>query len=488
MRKGCLLFTINSKSRLYGLTENNYSAIQPNICMGLLDSYLESKGIEVQMIDETYNYSIPDMVSIIEKEQPLLFGVICSGANPSSSTMSMVGAINFFKELNGRKLNSKGFIQGGHPSVLPERTLQETGVDFVIRGEGYLTIEQLYQSLLGNNDYSKIKGLAFYKDNQYIDTGFGDLVKVNILPRVNWEKLNPNKYKCHNWHGFEDINNRSPYGVLWTSFGCPHSCSFCCINNVFGKRSYRLRDMKLVLEEIDLLVTQYGVKNIKIMDELFIIKHPRIEEFYQGLKKRKYDLNIWAYARMDSVTPEILEKLRSVGVKWVAYGIESINDNILVDVIKDYDVKFYDRVIDMTKKVDIAICADIIAGLWLDSKETLEETYQWCVSKNFEWLNIYPAFAYPGTNMCKEYISKGRMEVPKNWEAYALYGYNCSPLKSKHISSKEILEWRDSKFLQYHNRPEYLDMIEKKYSKETREHIVEMTKHKLSRKILEERK
>jgi anaerobic magnesium-protoporphyrin IX monomethyl ester cyclase len=478
-----ILFTVNDKKSLYSLTEG-ISAIQPNIGMGLLDSYLESKGIKVELIDETFNYSISEMVGIIEKEQPVLFGVICSGANPSASTMSMVGAIKFFKGLGDRKGNSKGFIQGGHPSVLPKRTLEETGADYLIRGEGYKAIEQLYRSLINSEEYPNIEGLAYIRDGEYINACFPKLIDVKELPMVNWEKMNPNKYRAHNWHSFEDINHRSPYGVIWTSLGCPHNCSFCCTNNVFGQRAYRMRDMQEVLKEIDVLVTQYGVKHIKILDELFVINHPRIEEFYQGLKRRKYDLNMWCYARTDSVNPVILEKLRSVGVKWIAYGIESTSQKVLGDITKGCNKDFYDSVIEMTRNAGMYFGIDIIAGLWLDDKSSLEDTYQWCVSHNFEWLNMYPAFALPGTKLYDDCIKDGRREEPKDWDEYSLYGYNCYPLNSKYLSREEILVWRDSKFIEYYSRPEYLDMMELKFGIDTRNHLIDMTKHKLPRRIL----
>ena len=490
-----VLLSINDKNTLYGITADEYSAIQPNISMALLGAYIKSKGIAVEMLDESYNLSIEELVQYLVKYNPILVGVICSGANPSSSTMSMVGAIKFFNAFNPLKGNIKTFICGGHPTVLPERTLEETNVDFVIRGEGYDTIVRLYNNILTNKniltlprgDSNQIfEGVACkYRNKEIFMTGIPPLVDVNILPMIDWHNMNPNRYKAHNWHTFDNIHSRSPYGVIWTSFGCPYNCSFCCINNVFGERKYRLRNISSVLQEIDVLVKKYHVRNIKILDELFIIKNKRIDEFIEGLEERNYDLNIWAYARMDTINADLLNRLRKVGVRWIAYGMESVSQNILTNIQKGYNQNFYNDVIKMTKDAGIYICADFIAGLWDDNYDTLQETYDFAVKHNFEWLNLYPAFAYPGTPMYRDYLKEKRIEEPKNWGEYALYGYDCNPVPTKYLTSAEVLRWRDEKFTQYHQRPEYLDMIETKFGSDTRIHVEKMTTQSLKRRILE---
>ena len=495
MKKEIVLLTINEKNDLYGVTADEYSAIQPNSSMGLLGAYVKSKDISVEMLDESANMSIPELIEYLLARQSVLIGVICSGANPSSSTMSMVGAIKFFAAFNQVKGDIKTFILGGHPTVLPERTLKETNVDFVVKGEGYDTVVRLYHNVIASKHPMdmpradaniEFEGIVckYHKDEIFM-TGFPKLLDVNDLPPIDWEMMPPKKYKAHNWHCFEDIENREPYGVIWSSFGCPYLCSFCCINNVFGKRTYRLRDISSVLEEIDILVNKYGVKNIKILDELFIIKNKRMYEFIEGLEKRNYDLNFWAYARMDTVTPDLLNRLRGVGVKWVAYGMESVSQNVLTNIHKGYNRKFYEEVIQMTREAGMSICADFIAGLWLDNYETMQETYDFAVGQNFEWLNLYPAFAYPGTPMYTQYLDEGRIEDTDNWAEYALYGEECKGVPTKFLTSVEVLRWRDEKFLAYHARPEYLSMMEKKFGIKTREHLERMVKIPLKRNILQ---
>jgi radical SAM superfamily enzyme YgiQ (UPF0313 family) len=64
--------------------------------------------------------------------------------------MALIGIIRFMEELAARgERGYRVFIHGGHPTVLPERTLRESGADFVVVGEGYDSIVRLHQHVTG---------------------------------------------------------------------------------------------------------------------------------------------------------------------------------------------------------------------------------------------------------------------------------------------------------------------------------------------------
>jgi len=486
-----LLVTVNSKKKNYGITASSLSAIAPNIPLGILESYLSSKDIPVKIIDsDVHNYDIDDLIQIIDKEKPILLGVVSSGSNPSASTMTMVGVLQFFEKYNN--LQSKPcptFIIGGHPTVLPERSLIETKSDFVVIGEGYQAVEGLFNHYQNGTPLSTIPGIGYFDGDTYLSNGIPELLDVATLPMINWEKMDPSGYRAHNWHCFgKDINNRQPYAIIWTNQGCPYPCDFCSINNIFGKRRYRLRTMEEVVSEIDVLVNDYGVRNLKILDELFITKHKRMIEFCELLEDRKYDLNMWCFARTDTVTPETLKRLKGVGVNWVAYGFESFNVDTLTSTNKrikkgpnGFDVL---DTIKMTRDAGMHICADVIAGLWDDDEKAILHTRDFMLEHLFEWVNIYPCFAYPGTPLYEKYINEGRIPIPENWETYGLYSKECVPLPTKHLPSSEVLRLRDHVFDSYYKEPAILSMLEKTFGVETREHVEEMVKFPLERKII----
>lgn len=485
-----------SKGGAYKQIEN-LSSTTPDVLLGLVDAYLESKKISTVILDaDILEISGQELLDLINNLSPKFVGVFSTGVNVSASTQTMPSVISFFYDIApGFSDGIKTFVYGGHPTVVPERTLRETGADYVILGEGYDAILSLVKRTINNQDVKNIKGIAYMGEDllgnqSVIINPMPPMIDLNTLPLINWEKMNPNLYRAHNWHCFgEDTDNRSPYGVVWSSMGCAYPCDFCCINNLYSKRTFRFRDMKKVVEEIDILVRKYGVKHLRIMDELFVIKHPRIEEFCDLMDERGYDLNIWCYARVDSVTPEILRRLKNVGVNWIGYGFEAgDNEDSLKSINKAVKKDSFsnDEVIQMTRDAGINMIGHAILGLYDDDEEAIRKNVEFLKKHKFEWNNIYPAFAYPGTPFYDRYISEGIIDEPESWEEYGLYSRKCKPLPTKHLTSAEVLRLRDDVFHEYYSDPEILDDLRGKFGQKTVEYIKKTLLVRLERDILKD--
>ena len=103
--------------------------------------------------------------------------MVSSGSNPSASTMTMVGVLQFFEKYNN--LQSKPcptFIIGGHPTVLPQRSLVETKSDFRI-GEGYQAVEGLFNHFENGIPLSTIQGIGYFDGDSYV-SGIPELLDL----------------------------------------------------------------------------------------------------------------------------------------------------------------------------------------------------------------------------------------------------------------------------------------------------------------------
>lgn len=436
----------NCRKKIYGVLADEYTALQPNIYAALLDRIFNDTETS-DMIDlEALNLSNSDGAEVVLSSGPDEIVVVSCGHNPSSSTMKMPGVIDFCKEVRKRS-NTPISLWGGHPTSLPERSLKETGATRVISGLGF------------------------------------DKEDFRSFPGFDWDKIDPRDYKAHNWHCFGDLQ-RTPYAVILTSLGCPYQCDFCCTNCIPG--GYIERDMDEVLGEVDILANK-GVRNIKISDDLFVLNPRRVEKFCNHIIERGYNLNMWCFSRTDTVGPRILELLKKAGVNWIAYGFESVSQKIIDSSLKKNRVASYENVIKMTRDSGINIIADIVAGFWEDTYATLEETYQWACNNNFEYMNLYPLFAYPGTDLYNKMLSDGKIQEPKSWDEYALFGYDAVPCPTKELEPSEVLAWRDYKICDYFKRFDYLKMIQDKFGENTRIHVEKMAQYTIPRRIIDER-
>src|SRR5438094_254970 len=131
------------------------------------------------------------------------------------------------------------------------------------------------------------------------------------MPGLAWDLLPVEKYRAHNWHCFGHPG-RQPYVSLYTTLGCPYHCSFCCIQAPFKSgeamlglkesvNSYRFWSPQFIAGQLELLVQRHGVRNIKIADEMFVLNTRHVLALCDSLIERGLELNIWAYARVDTV-------------------------------------------------------------------------------------------------------------------------------------------------------------------------------------------
>jgi anaerobic magnesium-protoporphyrin IX monomethyl ester cyclase len=483
-----LLINPGGEKDVYGDLRLSISAIEPPVWAGLIAAFVREKGFSVKIIDaEVENYSNEHVIDKIVEYNPALIAIGAVGSNPSaSSTPRMIPAGKLLSAIKNRLPHINTALYGIHPSALAEKTLNEEKIDFIFKGECFYTVVKLLEELNSNSKIKnyKIDGLWYKKDGKVVSNGWGGLVKdVNELPFVAWDMLPVNKYRAHNWHCFKNLNERQPYAVLYASFGCPFNCTFCNIKaNYNGKPGVRFRSPQRIIDEIDLLVKKYQVRNIKFADEIFVLKESWVIEICDLIIQRGYDLNIWAYTRIDTINERLLKKMKDAGINWLDFGIESANKKVRDKVVKGgFDWDAITEAIRVTHKAGIHIVANFIFGLPDDDAQTMQETLDLAKILNCEYVNFYVAMAYPGSQLYEDMVQQ-EANLPKNWLSYSQFGEETLPLSTKYLSSSEILHFRDKAFEEYHSNPRYIHMIGEKFGLNTVEHIKDVLKYKINRK------
>jgi radical SAM superfamily enzyme YgiQ (UPF0313 family) len=464
----------------------NLTAIEPPFQIASYAAYLRNEGHSVAILDaNAQNLSPEETAEEVKQLKPLLVAIIVYGNQPSASTQNMSISGKIVTEVK-KSTEAKVVMGGLHPSALPQRTLEEEDADFIIEGEEQIPLNELLNVLKSDADLSEVSGLWYLENTEVKHNPKVELIKDldKYLPLAAWDLLPMDKYRAHNWHCFDSIEERMPYGAIYTSLGCPYKCSFCCINTPFGGSSIRYRTPELVVAEIELLNKKYGIKNIKIIDEMFVLDERHYMKIVDLLIKKDLGLNIWAYARVDTVHEKTLSKMKKAGFNWLALGIESANAEVRDGASKKMKVDDIKGVVRKIQDAGIRVIGNYIFGLPDDTLESMQDTLNMAQELNCEFGNFYCAMAYPGSQLYNIALNEG-WKLPSEWTGYSQHSYNIQPLPSKTVSAKEIVAFRDNAFHIYNENLKYLTMLEKEFGNEVRTHIESLTKTRLKRKILE---
>ncbi|MBI1952824.1 MAG: cobalamin B12-binding domain-containing protein [Candidatus Omnitrophica bacterium] len=492
---------VNPGDRLqvYQALGGELAAIEPPVWAGLTATYLRQKGFSVEILDaNALGLSPEETAQRVKEMNPLLTAVVVYGHQPSASTQTMPSCGAVCRAIKKLDPSLTTILVGGHVAALPERTLTEEACDFVAGGEGPVTVGDLAQALASQRpeDLTKVRGLYYRVNGGAASNPPAPLIQDldDEMPQMAWDLLPMDRYRAHNWHCFDGLR-RQPYASIYTTLGCPYHCSFCCIQAPFkvGEKlqglkeavnSYRYFHPRRVVDQLEYLVVKHGVRNVKFADEMFVLNPSHVLAICDGIIARGLDLNIWAYARVDTIRDAaVLEKLKRAGVNWLAFGIEAANERVRDGVKKGFVQGQIFKALDKVRQAGIYVIGNYIFGLPDDDHETMQETLQMAQDLNCEFANFYAAMAYPGSALYRQALAEG-WSLPESWSGYSQHAFDTLPLPTKHLSAGEVLAFRDQAFNTYFASPGYLRMVGEKFGAETVRHIQAMAKVRLNRKIV----
>lgn len=298
-------------------------------------------------------------------------------------------------------------VMGGpHVSFAAERSLQECrAADIVVRGEGEDTVLELARALSEDGDLSRVRGLSFRRHGGIYTTQSRPLIKdLDALPFPAWDKLPLARYRAL----------RGKVGVL-SSRGCPHGCIFCVGQRMVGKKG-RFRSPDLVADEIQWLASR-GFSSIGIDDDLFTLRQRHVEDVCQEIRSRHLPITFHAFARVDTVGPQLLKTMKDAGCADILYGVESGCQEILDRIGKRITLEQVRRAVAMGREAGISIFASFILGLPGETPETLRRTAEFARSLGCKY-GFHLLSPFPGTRIRDEAEAFGITILTDRWDHY----------------------------------------------------------------------
>lgn len=485
-----LFVTPPSRVQVYQDLSRDLAAIEPPVWAGLLTTFIRNRGYDAAILDaEARGFNHQQTAEAIAAANPRLAVFVIYGQQPSASTQCMPAGRTVCERLKALA-DIPTLVMGTHASALPRRTLLEEPYTYVCQGEGPHTVLGLLQVLKGKHGSLKaVPGLWYLEDGQPMSNQPAPLITSldEELPGQAWDLLDMPRYRAHNWHCFHNLDARSPYASLQTSLGCPFKCSFCCINAPFAIPTFRTWSPDNVIRQIDRLVREYGVTNIKIPDEMFVLNRKHVLGICDRIIERGYRLNIWAYARVDTVQDNVLEKLKAAGFNWLGLGIESGSQHVRDGVEKGrFGAPEIVATVNKIRSHGIHVAANYIFGLPDDTLDSMRATLDLALELNTEWANFYCAMAYPGSPLY-ELAKHKRWPLPDDdggpgWIGYSQHAYDTLPLPTERLTATQVLEFRDQAFQDYFQSAQYLAMLNRTFGSRVVQHVLDMCAHMVRRR------
>lgn len=297
-------------------------------------------------------------------------------------------------------------IGGIHPTIFAKEILKKYSfIDYVVIGEGETTFLELVKRLTGNGGSSTFtNGIAFRKNNKIKlvpKMRFED--NLDAIPFIDYNLINVNEYKMDTstWYSPKKIKVGQPFTII-SSRSCPNRCTFCSMWLVHGPR-FRFRSAKNVLDEMESLYNNYGVRYFQFMDDNITFDKKRILEICRGIKKRKMNIqfdtpNGMAINRLDK---ELIEAMVEAGLIFSGFGIESGSEYIRNEIMKKglMNEKIYEIVSECAKYKHLFIKGFFIIGMPEETQETLQDTYEMMKKLPLDKISMGFAAPYPGTEL-----------------------------------------------------------------------------------------
>lgn len=313
--------------------------------------------------------------------------------------------------INDLKTNNQELrtvLMGDHVTALPEESLQNSKVDYVLTGGDYdFALLNLVNHLSRNEP---LAGGAYYKNekNEIVDSGPADICKNNldILPMIDREltKWQLYAYKNGNFKytpGTYVMNGRD----CWWG-----KCSFCSWTTLFPSKNYRRISVTKALNEIGHLIS-LGVKEI-MEDSGTLPIGGWLEEFCRGMIARGYNkkVSLCCNMRLNAIRDkEIWQLMKKAGFRMILFGLESANQKTLERINKGLKVEEIKPALRDCVSAGLEPHLTVMVGYPWETKEDMQKTLSFVhelVRENLiATLQATIIIPYPGTPLykyCKE--------------------------------------------------------------------------------------
>ncbi|MDD1763768.1 MAG: B12-binding domain-containing radical SAM protein [Methanobacteriaceae archaeon] len=399
-----------------------------------LAAFLEDKGDnwDLEVLDcqaERVNWK--NLERRLESSDPDL---VITSALATCNTYTILRTISLVKKIDP---DIKTVVGGQHFTALAQESLEKyPEIDFVVRGEGELTLLELVKNLEKDKTPYNVRGLSYRRLGKVVHNPPRPLIhNLDDLPLPGYHFIADHAHKYH----FKMMANQGDgYAMVEASRGCQHKCTFCSQWNFWGGQ-FRTKSPGRVVDEMEHLYQDYGISFLWLTDDNLGLG-PHTRQLCDELIKRDLseDLKWFVQARSDAVikNQELLPKLRKAGNYWVMAGLERHDRATINSYKKNIKIEDSRLAMRLLKDNDIFAQATFITGDRSDSHQSMQEFREFVNHVEPDLAIFMILTPFPGTALFETAHREGWLE-DYNWSNYDM---THAVMPTEHLTRSEVQE------------------------------------------------
>lgn len=333
--------------------QNNWSSriVGPEIGLGVLATQLRKEGgYEISLYDciKENVQSMETFRKRVEAEKPDVVAF-------KAFTMDIPWTHRASAVVKQANPNAVTLAGGPHASGDPQHCLNYLEhIDFAFRGEGEIGFVQLLSRIKEAKKKRNGNGASAPWRNEAANLGFQNVPgmiwrsngDVTVNPQMfimdldsigfpAWDLIDPRTYTQFN----RSWGAGGVYTPIYFTRGCPYDCTFCAVKIINGKK-FRKRSVPNIIQELEMLYTRYGVRNMSIADDMLTLDRRYTMQVLQGVidSGLKFKWDFPNGIRVTTLDEEMLHKMEEAGWVSMCVAVESGSERILKHMLKDITI------------------------------------------------------------------------------------------------------------------------------------------------------
>ncbi len=359
------------------------------------------------------------------------------------------GCMHQLAKLIKAKLGAVVVCGGPHPSVAAADVLADSAVDFVVRGEGEVTFAEVLDGVAsGRSDWSECAGISWRRGGEIVhNPDRPPPAELDKLPFPAWDLIDHAKYHTVPRGGV--IYAHKEFATMFSSRACPWRCTYC--HNSYGK-TFRERSAEHVLAEIDMLVNQYGVKELVFMDDIFNFRPERAKKIARGIIDRGYKLALTFPNgfRGDILDEELVDLLKKAGMYRCMVAVESAVPRIQKVMKKNLKIDKVQRIVDYIAKKGVMVHGAFMLGFPSETEQEMQATIDWAASSSFHTAAFFRVIPFKGTELFQQ-VEHAGYALPTDWSAYEPYQ---TDINLSSVPEERIFKLRKDAYRRFYFKPQ----------------------------------